>query len=547
MTYNSTAVSQTDIGEGAVHGVAAGKYYVLDNVAPSGANGAATVNLTYTPKEYASGEFTVKAFVPEQERGATNTETGTVSQKFTVDPENSGYNINLVAPQGNEDAKIQLKLSGSKLNDTDGSEKAISATLSNVPDDYLVFVGTNATTAKVAANVGDKTWAITLNSDGSLPDYIAIQPKENASGVVKDISLNVLSGETDLAPTMTTKTFDLTVNPVADGIKISPAQVIRDANASDNKIKLNLNATMNDTDGSETATVELTGIGKSDLIFCDRSSALTQTYDSNSDTYKLEGIKWDEVPHINFSSNEAFNKTVSVKAWTVDTAEGLSPVDSSGSVVTDSFRLNVAEYTPPAPAPVAPISGFGSAAPVGEAAEDLDGAIAPTPLGNSMMDPSLLVDEEEVPLESVSLDGGEGASSVLGLSPAGSSVESDVSESPTANTIVQESAQESESSAVASVYPLSESESIDLSALGSGAPTTGQLPGAEAEVVSGIGSLNSSDLLDSPSDTLPLSNTSDVASVPSTPESSEPIFVPTSAEVARVEQEMAESAAAVGV
>ena len=105
----------------------------------------------------------------------------------------------------------------------------------------------------MAANLGGEgsvnSWSLPLDASGQLPAYVAILPPENWSGTIENIALTVYSGESSLEPTADTATFDLEVIPVADGVNLHPTLTF---GTEGSPIPLNLNATMIDSDGSET-------------------------------------------------------------------------------------------------------------------------------------------------------------------------------------------------------------------------------------------------------------------------------------------------------
>jgi hypothetical protein len=88
----------------------------------------------------------------------------------------------------------------------------------------------------------------------------------NHSGTVEGLVLTVFSGEDGLDPIESTSTFDLTVDPLADGLTITPTSTF---GVEGDKIALNLNASMIDNDGSETVTITLKGLGEYASFFAE--------------------------------------------------------------------------------------------------------------------------------------------------------------------------------------------------------------------------------------------------------------------------------------
>ena len=337
-------------------GLADGKYYVLEGVSVGGAQGSGTVSLTYRPETHASGDFTVRAHVVSQETGAANTVTSTVEQTVHVNTVNSGYNLTVGNAAGQEDTRIQIQVGGTGLVDTDGSEQVVSATLTNVPNDYKVFVGADAGSAQEAQNVGGGTWALKLTPDGKVPGYIAVQAPLNVSETAKDVKLTVYSSEKGQTVVKANEAvFDVKVQAVADGLTINPTQTFGKANQV---IRINLNATVADTDGSETVTVTLKGLG-SGATFTKGNAA----YDADSDTYTISGIAHNEVPDLAFKTNWNLDKDITVTAKTVDIANAGTAnetIDTSPEV-GGTFHVTVTGGANP-PIPPSPIVGLGRSA-----------------------------------------------------------------------------------------------------------------------------------------------------------------------------------------
>ena len=148
IVYDGNSVTASDVT--GVSGIADGRYYVIEGISTTGPQGTTTVSFQYKPASHASGEYTVKAFVAAQESGASNIVAGELIRTFTIAPENSGYEISVTSSTGPEDTMIPLELNGRGLLDTDGSEKVVSISLANIPDDYLVFVGEDETSVHLA-------------------------------------------------------------------------------------------------------------------------------------------------------------------------------------------------------------------------------------------------------------------------------------------------------------------------------------------------------------------------------------------------------------
>ncbi|PIE75030.1 MAG: hypothetical protein CSA18_02685 [Deltaproteobacteria bacterium] len=248
-----------------------------------------------------------------------------------------------ITATGDEDTKVQLQITGNGLVDDDGSESIISAKLTGVPEGYLVFVGDDAS-APMAGHIGNGTWSIPLNNN-ELPAYIAVLAPDNESGT-HTVNLKIYSGEEGETPTETTQAFTLTVNPVADGVTINPTQT---SGSAGNDIGIHLNATMEDTDGSETVTLTLKNFGVGENV---TFNAGTASYDENTDTFTITDIAHDELGSLTFNTQYNVSDTITVTAKTVETGNN----DTSGDV-TATFDVSVTggnNYMPPPSPPAAP-------------------------------------------------------------------------------------------------------------------------------------------------------------------------------------------------
>ncbi|MEA4872796.1 MAG: VCBS domain-containing protein, partial [Synergistaceae bacterium] len=330
LIYDSSPVfTQTISG---ITGVPDGIYYVIDGVYNN-----QTLNMSYQPSEHASGDITLTALLVSQETAADNIITSSQSETIIINPVNSGVDITAEDISGNEDSRIQLNFGGTGLADTDGSEKITGATIGNVDNGYLVYAGADAASATLASNLGEdayghNTWSISL-IDGALPAYVAILPPLNFSGNSDNLTLTVLSGEDGLDQSSSTSTFDLTVNPVADGITLSPTLTF---GTEGNAIDLNLNSSMIDTDGSETVSLTLTGLGEYASFFAG-GTPISADYAAGTDTYTISGITASEMDNLSFLQS-ARTGIINVTAYTVETANS----DTSGTV-SANFDLNISE------------------------------------------------------------------------------------------------------------------------------------------------------------------------------------------------------------
>jgi hypothetical protein len=330
-----------------------GTYYVISGVTTI----AGEVKVQYTPVLNASGSVSVTPYLKTQELNASNALLNSSSAvSFNITPVNDVYNFG-VSASGNEDALIPLVLTGTGLFDTDTSEKIVSAQLQHVPDGYLVFYGANAGSAVLALNTGadgsGNTWALPLDADGTLPDFIAVQPPKNVSGDVTGLVFTVYSKEKALGEMMeSSRTFTLKVAPKADPVDLAYFKPTKTFGVEGSLIPLNLNLIMNDQDGSETATLTFTGLGEFASFHKADGTLLDATHVTYAaGVYTLTGIPaYDSAGNFDvnklFVTQSARTGTVTVTAYTVDSASGYSSDTSIGSTQTATFALDISRFVP---------------------------------------------------------------------------------------------------------------------------------------------------------------------------------------------------------
>ncbi|WP_207793503.1 DUF5801 repeats-in-toxin domain-containing protein [Pseudomonas lopnurensis] len=320
-----------------VDGLPDGDYYIIEDVGFGD-----EVILTYQGGEHAAGQVSLTAGFLTREEGAdvSDIRPGFGSVTAVVAPENSGIDftdengvsIDALVATGTEDQRVELRVSGA-LNDQDGSEELLAAFLRHVPTDFLVFVGSDADSAKLANNAGGGIWSIPLTG-GALPAYIAVQPPRNWSGTASDLELVVQASDQGLASEDFTLPVTLEVAPVADGISISPTLTF---GTEGNIIPINLNAAMPDNDGSELATLAFQGLGKYAAFYAgatllDADSGVTVTYVEATDTHTVSGLTPQQVNTLGFvQAAGSVAGTVQVTAYTVDGTDSTEGAPSSGS------------------------------------------------------------------------------------------------------------------------------------------------------------------------------------------------------------------------
>ncbi|MBO8093581.1 MAG: cadherin-like domain-containing protein [Prosthecochloris sp.] len=344
-------------------GLSTGTYYEI-----SGVTYGNDVQLTYTSaNDDASGSVRMSGYVLTIEENEPVDDVdilvGSGSGVFTVVPYVDGYDFEVQNSSGDEFSggvatsadRIALNVVDNGLLDTDGSEKVVSAILTGVPNGFLVYAGDDDASATMALNGGDdgsgtNQWILRVDADGTLPDYIGIQPPEDVSGSF-ELQLAVAVQESDGSESTDTDTFDLVVNPIAypiDSSYFNPTDTFGDEG---DMVPINLNVSLGDTvdfyppengvDDLETVTMTLKGMGPYASFYDAHGSYIDSvSYDDGTDTYTLSGIPADEINEMSFVQS-AFEGTVDVTLFTVDGSS-----DSSAEPVTGSFDVTVYETIP---------------------------------------------------------------------------------------------------------------------------------------------------------------------------------------------------------
>jgi autotransporter-associated beta strand protein len=210
----------------------------LVGAAPPGVfNLAASGAFTYTPTPNLSGPITFQYRVQDSNSLPSNVATVTLNIAAVADAPTLG-----VSPaSGNEDTNIPLSISGA-LVDTDGSE-TLAYVITGVPAGATLSAGLNA---------GGGVWNLTAAQVSGL----TIRP---AAGSDVDFTLSVLATATESAggSAQTAASLAVTVNAVADAptLTVSPA-----SGNEDTAIPLVINGSLNDPDGSETLTYQISGV-----------------------------------------------------------------------------------------------------------------------------------------------------------------------------------------------------------------------------------------------------------------------------------------------
>lgn len=302
--------------------------YVIDGVAVGD-----SVTVSYRPGDNTWGNVSLIAEATTQETGASNVETSTGTSASEIAP--PPPEVTASDAVGTEDELVELQL-GVSL--PDASQSLDALLLEGVPEGWLVKTGSDADSATLADNVGGGGWSI-LNADGSMPDFVGLVPPRNWSGTLEGTDVLTLTARTSRNGESETTSTELEVNvqAVADGITLSPELSFGDEG---DKIPLNFSASMEDLDGSETATIKLTGLGEHASFFTDGGDALLDSvsYDSGSDTYTLSGITPDQINDL-YLVQGAMQGSVAIEAWTTDGSD-------ESAHVSESFEVNIAAVEP---------------------------------------------------------------------------------------------------------------------------------------------------------------------------------------------------------
>ncbi|CCH48890.1 Ig-like domain-containing protein [Pseudodesulfovibrio piezophilus] len=183
-------------------------------------------------------DLTVTAITTESD-GSTASSTSSVSGSFT--PVADAPDVTVSDATGSEDGSIALDISAA-LTDTDGSE-TISVVVSNIPDGSTLSSGTDN---------GDGTWTLTAEE---LTD-LTITPPEHFSG---SLNLTVAATSTDANGDTATTSAPLRVDvaAVVDAPTLSTSAAV---GSEDVPVQLDIASSLVDTDGSETLSLNLSGI-----------------------------------------------------------------------------------------------------------------------------------------------------------------------------------------------------------------------------------------------------------------------------------------------
>ncbi|MCR1815794.1 Ig-like domain-containing protein, partial [Aliarcobacter butzleri] len=293
--------------------------YTIDNLpkfvyeAGENRNGNVTINVTSENKELNAGNY------KEASGSTTITVKPTVSSEIKIEKVQDGI----------EDGQM----AGVKLNLTkaDPSEKFESVLVKVVPG-VAVYYDNGS---KLAMNLGDGSWLVPINSNGTLPEIFFKGSEDLAGNINFTATINVKDGEDKVTKILDGNVY---IKEVADGVTIDPTKTGIDAKGFE-WTSLNLNANMKDVDGSEKMhfTIEKLDssaqfrVKNSDGTYTDLSSKASQ---DASGKWTINGVEYKDINNIEISHDKSV-KDVEVKAWTVD-GDDVSTSDP----VTGTFDLS---------------------------------------------------------------------------------------------------------------------------------------------------------------------------------------------------------------
>ncbi|MGJ0288569.1 hypothetical protein, partial [Aliarcobacter cryaerophilus] len=352
-----------------------GKYNIVDNgdgtytITPKNVADNFKVDtpisgLVYTPATNRDGDVKFEVSVQNKEGNSiilTSKGDTTIKVNPVVDmkPE-----VTVVTATGTEDTAVTVGsttlANAVKLNVTpktgetfDSSEKFTNIVLDEVPNGFTVWykVGSDLVMATNIGKSGGADFDLTPNisTDGLTHRNKWLVPVTN--GAMPDIYINApenWAGDFDFKAQFTLKEQNLTttektvvdvsgkITPVADGVTIDPINTFGKAFEW---IDLKLNANMKDVDGSETMSLELSGLGaNAQFKISGTDTLVSAVYSDNK--WTLSGIKYDEINKIQFTNDKDVN-SVGVKAWTVES--GMLPTDTGAksSEVNSTFNLDI--------------------------------------------------------------------------------------------------------------------------------------------------------------------------------------------------------------
>ena len=252
----SSALTDTDGSETLsveISGIPEGAVLTADGEAVTVTDGVATLtpaqlaNLTITPPANSSDDFdlTVTATSTDGSDTATTTATLPVSVTGVAD----AATVATADAAGSEDTAIALDIDVTGVQDGDSA----SITISDIPAGATLSAGTvneNGSVTLTPAELEGLTITPAADSDADFTLSVAVTTTDGESGDTSTV----------------TDTLDVTVDAVADAPTLS---VDAASGSEDTAITLDISSALTDTDGSETLSVEISGIPDGAILTAD--------------------------------------------------------------------------------------------------------------------------------------------------------------------------------------------------------------------------------------------------------------------------------------
>ncbi|MFW2598524.1 hypothetical protein ACN9JZ_04825 [Aliarcobacter butzleri] len=271
-----------------------------------------SLNLTYKSGEDRHGAVEIKVIAQNKETGAANELTSTGTTTITVKPVASSEIEVKKVQDGIEDQEM----ASAKLNvvKADPSEK-FESVLIKVASGVAIYYNEGKS---LAMNLGDGSWLVPVNSDGTLPQ-IFFKGNEHFGGEIKfDAIINVKDGNSK--STIELKDSSVYIKEVADGVTIDPTKTGIDAKGFE-WTSLNLNANMKDVDGSEKMHFTLEGLDSSaQFRIVDKDGNITDLSSQSkfeNGKWTINGIEYEDINNIQITHDKSV-KDIKVEAWTQD-------------------------------------------------------------------------------------------------------------------------------------------------------------------------------------------------------------------------------------
>ncbi|GEM_PF-779490 len=304
-------------------------------------------------------DLSVTVTTTDTTTGLTSVTTGTID--VIVDAVADVPNLTAADANGFEDTDIPLNINFS-LNDNDGSEELTAVQISGVPAGFTLVGGTDlggGVWSVPPANINTLSLRGPNGYSGSVPLTITTTVTE----------VNTTDTETTLANNVSTATtaFNVHFEALAD----APSLVVDNPVVKeDGSVDMNISATLNDTDGSETLTVTVTGIDTTWTI-----NNATGTYNPATGTWTITmpaGQNFSGILNFTPPANSDVDMTnITVSATTVESSNGST---TTASTIVDILTDAVADAPILTTSNVSGQSGASFALNINNTLTDTDGS-----------------------------------------------------------------------------------------------------------------------------------------------------------------------------